>query len=186
MEEDALAGRDTQLPGPPGPSAQRRSRERRRPRLGHATAGGGSAPSVAAGNGGPITCIPCSVPAVRHRAISGSAGQATGMRRSVAGTPGARVHPDDAGGRAQGDEAHRLGARRPEPVDLHPRLAPLAAVAQAAGRRSTEVADRWRAVGERRVPYRRRFAEDLAATGRLRRDLDLDDVADVNLGHQQP
>lgn len=62
---------------------------------------------------------------------------------------------------------------------IHARLAPLLSVVQAAASQSPEIADLWHSIAERRSANMRLFAADLAATGRLRPDVDVDSAADV-------
>jgi AcrR family transcriptional regulator len=59
------------------------------------------------------------------------------------------------------------------------RMAPLFLVLHAAAPQAAELAELRREIGERRARNMRLFAEDLAATGELRPDLSLDEVADI-------
>jgi AcrR family transcriptional regulator len=64
-------------------------------------------------------------------------------------------------------------------ADIHPRLAPIANAVHAAARSEPELAKVWTSIAERRAKNMRLFAEDLAATGELRKGLDVAEVADV-------
>ena len=64
-------------------------------------------------------------------------------------------------------------------ADIQPRLAPLLAVLRAAAPAAPELAALWREISERRAANMRRLAQELVATGELRADLSVDEVADV-------
>ncbi len=64
-------------------------------------------------------------------------------------------------------------------VKMHPRLAPLLHVLQSAAPMDEDLAQLWKDISERRARNMRSFAKDLAATGRLRRDLSIDIVSDI-------
>jgi AcrR family transcriptional regulator len=61
--------------------------------------------------------------------------------------------------------------------DVHARLAPLLRVARTAA--DPEVEELWEGIAHRRAVNMREFAADLAATGQLRPELSLDEVADM-------
>jgi AcrR family transcriptional regulator len=62
---------------------------------------------------------------------------------------------------------------------LQPRLAPLIRVLQVAANSDSDLRSLWREISQRRAANMRKLARDLDATGRLRRDLSIDEVADV-------
>jgi AcrR family transcriptional regulator len=62
---------------------------------------------------------------------------------------------------------------------IQPRLAPLLVTLRHAGTNDTELSAMWKDISERRAANMRLFAADLAGTGQLRRDLTLDEVADI-------
>ena len=62
---------------------------------------------------------------------------------------------------------------------LQPRLAPLIRVLQVAANSDSDLRSLWREISRRRAANMRKLARDLDATGRLRRDLSIDEVADV-------
>src|SRR5262245_37778345 len=59
------------------------------------------------------------------------------------------------------------------------RLAPLLRVLPCAAPADPDLAAVWRQIAERRAHNMRRFAAELAATGRLREDLSIEEAADV-------
>ena len=62
---------------------------------------------------------------------------------------------------------------------IHQRLAPLTRVLKEAAMGDQALAKLWRSIADRRASNMRLFAADLAATGQLRRELELEEVADV-------
>jgi AcrR family transcriptional regulator len=81
--------------------------------------------------------------------------------------------------RAEPDPAAKL-ARYAEAVrGVHQRLAPLFQVLEQAATADPELAALWREIAGRRAANMRLLAADLAATGGLRPDIGLDEVADV-------
>ena len=64
-------------------------------------------------------------------------------------------------------------------VAIHARLAPLFKVLQAAASVDADLAQLWQEISQRRAANMRLFAADLAATGRLRKDLGSDQAADI-------
>jgi AcrR family transcriptional regulator len=62
---------------------------------------------------------------------------------------------------------------------IQERIAPLFVALRDASGQDAELAALWREITERRAANMRLFAQDLAATGELRADLTLDEVADV-------
>jgi AcrR family transcriptional regulator len=81
--------------------------------------------------------------------------------------------------RATPDAGGKLDRYAAAVADIQPRLAPLLAVLRAAAPAAPELAALWREISERRAANMRLLAQDLAATGELRADLSLDEVADV-------
>jgi AcrR family transcriptional regulator len=59
------------------------------------------------------------------------------------------------------------------------RLAPLLSVLHDAAASDDELADLWKKIAQRRAANMRAFVSELAATGQLRADVDLDEAADV-------
>ncbi len=62
---------------------------------------------------------------------------------------------------------------------IQSRLAPLASVLRAAARDDESLAEMWREISERRARNMRLFAKELASTGELRSDLEIEEIADV-------
>jgi AcrR family transcriptional regulator len=62
---------------------------------------------------------------------------------------------------------------------IHERLTPLMRVLKEAATADEELATLWKSIAERRASNMRRFAAELAATGQLRSDVDVDEAADV-------
>ncbi|GAA3585927.1 TetR/AcrR family transcriptional regulator [Nonomuraea rosea] len=62
---------------------------------------------------------------------------------------------------------------------IQERIAPLFVALRDASAQDAKLAALWREIAERRAANMRLFAQDLAATGELRTDLTLDEVADV-------
>jgi AcrR family transcriptional regulator len=62
---------------------------------------------------------------------------------------------------------------------IQPRLAPIFSVLQAAAPQDDDLNLLWKEIAERRAANMRLLAQDLVATGRVRRDLSLDQVADI-------
>ncbi|MFL5713894.1 MAG: TetR/AcrR family transcriptional regulator [Chloroflexota bacterium] len=62
---------------------------------------------------------------------------------------------------------------------IHQRLAPLLQIVRAAAPVAPEIGEMWQAIARRRAANMRRFAEELMATGQVRPDLDVGEVADV-------
>jgi hypothetical protein len=81
--------------------------------------------------------------------------------------------------RAEPDAGRKLDRYAAAVADIQPRLAPLLAVLRAAAPAAPELAALWREISERRAANMRLLAHDLAATGALRPELSLDEVADV-------
>ncbi len=74
--------------------------------------------------------------------------------------------------------------RDPKKYDLalrriQPRLAPIFKVLQAAARQDADLDGLWQEISQRRAANMRLLARDLAATGRLRRDLSIAKVSDI-------
>jgi AcrR family transcriptional regulator len=80
---------------------------------------------------------------------------------------------------AEPDAGRKLDRYAAAVADIQPRLAPLLAVLRAAAPAAPELAALWREISARRAANMRRLAHELAATGELRADLSLDEVADV-------
>lgn len=62
---------------------------------------------------------------------------------------------------------------------IHERLAPLTRVLKDAALVDKELASVWKRIADRRAANMRRFATELAATGQLRSDVDVQEIADV-------
>lgn len=62
---------------------------------------------------------------------------------------------------------------------IQPRLAPLVRVLGAASTADPDLGAMWKEISDRRAKNMRLFARSLQSTGELRRDLDLDEIADV-------
>lgn len=62
---------------------------------------------------------------------------------------------------------------------IHERLAPLLGVLEAAAASDKALAGVWKRIADRRAANMRRFAADLAATGQVRPDADVEEIADV-------
>jgi AcrR family transcriptional regulator len=64
-------------------------------------------------------------------------------------------------------------------TEIQPRIAPLLLTLRQAAETAPELTALWAEVAQRRAKNMRLFAADLATTGELRRDLELDEVADI-------
>lgn len=62
---------------------------------------------------------------------------------------------------------------------IQPRLAPIFKVLQSAAAQEPDLAGLWQEISHRRATNMRSLAQDLAATGQIRRDLSLDQIADI-------
>lgn len=81
--------------------------------------------------------------------------------------------------RAADDAREKLRIYASALRDIHPRLAPLFNVLQAAGKLDSELNALWQEISERRAANMRLLAEDLSTTGQLRSDLTISHVADI-------
>ena len=81
--------------------------------------------------------------------------------------------------RAESDPVEKLRIYAAALRGIHARLAPLLGVAQAAAHSAPEIAELWTGIAERRAASMRLLAADLAATGRLRPGLGIDEAADI-------
>jgi AcrR family transcriptional regulator len=81
--------------------------------------------------------------------------------------------------RAEPDAARKLQIYAAALVRIQARLAPLFRVLQGAAALDPELNTLWQEISQRRAKNMRLFAQDLAATGRLRRDLSVDKAADI-------
>ncbi|MEV4245296.1 helix-turn-helix domain-containing protein [Streptosporangium canum] len=79
--------------------------------------------------------------------------------------------------RAQPDAARKLAVYAAAMSRIHARLGPLFGVLQTAAPASPELAELWHEIAERRAANMRLLAADLAATGRLR--VEVEEAADV-------
>lgn len=79
--------------------------------------------------------------------------------------------------RAEPDARHKLEIYARAIGDIHGRLAPLLRVAQTATH--PEVREVWQNIARRRAANMRELAQELAATGQLRPELGLDEIADI-------
>ena len=81
--------------------------------------------------------------------------------------------------RAEPDAGEKLKIYAAALREIQPRLAPIFKVLQAAAMQDAELDALWREISQRRAANMRLLAQDLAATGRLRRDLSIPKVADI-------
>lgn len=81
--------------------------------------------------------------------------------------------------RAARTAADKLAIYAAAVADIHGRLAPLVRAIEAAAPAHPEVAAVWTRIAQRRARNLRAFAEDLRATGELRPELALDQIADI-------
>ena len=81
--------------------------------------------------------------------------------------------------RAEPDAEEKLKIYAAALRAIQPRLAPIFKVLQAAAMQDAELNALWREISQRRAANMRLLAQDLAATGRLRRDLSIPKVADI-------
>lgn len=81
--------------------------------------------------------------------------------------------------RAEMDAAKKLRIYAAALRGIQEELAPLFRVLQGAASLDPELAELWRNISQRRAKNMRLLAEDLAATGRLRRQLSVDKAADI-------
>jgi AcrR family transcriptional regulator len=81
--------------------------------------------------------------------------------------------------RAEQDAGRKLEIYAAATREIQERMAPLFAVLHAAARTDQELAQLWSDISERRARNMVLLAEDLASTGSVRRDLSIQDVADI-------
>jgi len=81
--------------------------------------------------------------------------------------------------KAEPDAAAKLAIFARAISTIHPRLAPLVRVLQGAATQDPDLAALWREISGRRAANMRLAALDLEATGALRPDLTIDQVADI-------
>ena len=81
--------------------------------------------------------------------------------------------------RVEPDAERKLEIYARAVATLQPRLAPLIRVLQVAAHSDSDLRSLWREISNRRAVNMRKLARDLEATGRLRRDLRIDEVADI-------
>src|SRR5450432_73897 len=81
--------------------------------------------------------------------------------------------------RAEPDAAQKLRIYAAALSKIQARLAPLFQVLQGAASLERELEDLWRSISQRRARNMRLLAQDLAQTGRLRRDLSVAQAADI-------
>jgi len=81
--------------------------------------------------------------------------------------------------RAEPDAERKLRIYAAALSAIQPRLAPIFAVLQAAAPQDPDLASLWSEISRRRAANMRLLADDLAGTGRLRRDLSLEKAADI-------
>ena len=81
--------------------------------------------------------------------------------------------------RAEPEAERKLEIYAQAVAALQPRLAPLVRVLEVAANLEPELRSLWREISQRRAVNMRKLARDLDATGRLRRDLSIDEIADV-------
>jgi AcrR family transcriptional regulator len=88
--------------------------------------------------------------------------------------------------RAEPDSARKLEIYAAAVSAIHPRLAPLFQVLQAAASTEPELAKLWGEISRRRAANMHLLAESLAATGRLRAGLTVGVAADILWGMNSP
>lgn len=81
--------------------------------------------------------------------------------------------------RAEPDAARKLKIYAAALTGIQARLAPLFRVLQGAAALDPELNALWQEISQRRAKNMRLFAQDLAATGHLRRKLSVDKAADI-------
>ncbi len=81
--------------------------------------------------------------------------------------------------RAEPDAEQKLKIYAAALREIQPRLAPIFKVLQAAAKQDAELNALWQEISQRRAANMRLLARDLAATGRLRRDLSTAKAADI-------
>ena len=81
--------------------------------------------------------------------------------------------------RAEPDAKRKLKIYAAALHAIQPRLAPIFKVLRTAARQDAELDALWQEISQRRAANMRLLAQDLAATGRLRRDLSISKVADI-------
>lgn len=81
--------------------------------------------------------------------------------------------------KAEPDAREKLRIYARAVATIQPRLAPLVRVLQAAAAHDPDLAGLWHEISARRAANMRLAAKDLAATGQLREDLALQQVADI-------
>jgi AcrR family transcriptional regulator len=81
--------------------------------------------------------------------------------------------------RAEPDAKQKLRIYAAALREIQPRLAPIFKVLQSAATQDAELNTLWREISQRRAANMRLLAQDLAATGRLRRDLSIAKVSDI-------
>ena len=81
--------------------------------------------------------------------------------------------------RAEPDAARKLQIYASALSKIQSRLAPLFRVLQGAAALDPELNALWQEISQRRAKNMRLFAQDIAATGRLRRDTSVDKAADI-------
>jgi AcrR family transcriptional regulator len=81
--------------------------------------------------------------------------------------------------KAEPDAARKLSIYAAALRSIQERLAPLFRVLQEAAAQDTGLGELWSGIAERRARNMKLLAKDLAETGQLRHDLDVDTVADV-------
>jgi AcrR family transcriptional regulator len=81
--------------------------------------------------------------------------------------------------RAEPDPQQKLKIYAAALRAIQPRLAPIFKVLQAAATQDADLNELWQEISQRRAVNMRLLARDLAATGRLRRDLSIAKVSDI-------
>ena len=121
-----------------------------------------------------------------YRAASGTncslSGSVECLCRSWAG-PASAVDVDERDYvraiRAEPDAKRKLKIYAAALHAIQPRLAPIFKVLRTAARQDAELDALWQEISQRRAANMRLLAQDLAATGCLRRDLSISKVADI-------
>jgi AcrR family transcriptional regulator len=82
-------------------------------------------------------------------------------------------------GRAEPDARAKIGIYAAAVGKIQPRLAPIFKVLQAAAPQDADLNSLWKEISGRRAANMRLLAQELTATGRTRRELSIDKIADI-------
>jgi AcrR family transcriptional regulator len=81
--------------------------------------------------------------------------------------------------RAEPDACAKIGIYAAAVGEIQPRLAPIFKVLQAAAPQDADLNSLWKEISGRRAANMRLLAQELTATGRTRRELSIDKIADI-------